>query len=532
MVNLLRLPLAKTNFEKIISKQLVYVDKTDLVAKIAAASYPHFFSRPRRFGKSLLISTFESLFKNGVKYFKGLKLEKLWNDKPGYKVLKLNFSDITPNDTSDLDKILHTKLRNFCKANNIDVDIDDNEKTFFLFDNIIEKCSDEIVLLVDEYDTILAHSLDNKEQFNSYQKYFQSFYGILKNHVDDFRFIFITGVSRFSHTSIFSKINNLKDITLLQEYATLLGYTEEELHFYFDEYIEYAGQQLSKSKEEVYQELKLHYDGYLMSEKSDEKVYNPWSILNFLSEPANGFSDYWYESGGSYPMIIVNYLKNNYFDDITQIDKIPFERKDLTESYEFFTIPPTVLLYQAGYLTIYKEKNKYDFTTYFVPPNLEVRSALSRLYLNKVRIRTPSKFAMEQIYSLPGAFAAEDIETIVKIFNIILNGFGYDIRELLQKEGVYRDILLLALCMSGIDAKKETQTIIGRSDLIAEDIKRRYVFEFKLADKDNEALKLKEAVTQIKNGNYGEILPLKKLLKFAIVVNKNIMQITNYKQIS
>ena len=327
MVDITKLPKAKSGFEELRSQNQIYVDHTDLIYEFAYLDGPNFLSRPRRFGKSLLISTLESLFSHGTKFFKGLKIEKLWEERElgnTYKVIRLDFSSLIFSDKNEFNFRLCERLKDIILTQKIKVReilLTDDAGTILY--KIVTDNPGKVVLLIDEYDYPLTHSLDDKDLFEEYRKYIQGFFGAIKSETSKMRFIFITGVGRFAKTSVFSQLNNLRDLGLEAKFAPLLGYTEADMHQYFDEYVENAANFLNLSKEECYAQIKSHYDGYRFHVNNETLLHNPWSVLNFLSAPENGFKNFWYETGGAYPTLIANYIEN--------IQQVPLESIQKTE---------------------------------------------------------------------------------------------------------------------------------------------------------------------------------------------------------
>ncbi|MBQ9273356.1 MAG: AAA family ATPase [Succinivibrio sp.] len=546
------LPLGQSSFKTLRDAGLIYVDKTDLVASIAKMRSPFFLSRPRRFGKSLLLSTFESLFKDGTKYFQGLKLESLWQEDKTYRVLKIDFSGEMGSETpvAELDRVLRDKIRDFAALHG--VTFQDNWSDYTaaqLLERVAQECWGELVLLVDEYDYALSHALGNKPRFEAFRSYLQNFFGKVKECQGAFRFIFITGISRFSHTSIFSQLNNLDDLSLNGAYATLLGYTGAELREYFDEYVADAAVQLACTKDLIYEGLRLNYDSFRLSDESEDQVYNPWSILNFMRYPKRGYRSYWYESGGLFPTLVIKYLRHALAKEQAQapeagqvptepyrrLESLPFDRRQLSVSYDYFEIPPAVLLFQTGYLTI-REVPDADGVPMLrlMPPNLEVNSNLAALYLEEVRDKPIDVDVINACQSAARFFAQEDLGKIRVIFNHALNSFGYDAAVLFKYEAMCRDVIRLVLTLSALSAKAEVISAQGRCDLVVETPALRYVFEFKLARTKTEAAEaaaLEDAVSQLKDQRYGEILPVKRLIKVAVVISTPKREIVKFETV-
>jgi len=526
MVDITKLPKAKSGFEELRSQNQIYVDHTDLIYEFAYLDGPNFLSRPRRFGKSLLISTLESLFSHGTEFFKGLKIEKLWEKREKgktYKVIHLDFSSFAYTNPVDFDTKIYDILAN--TANCLEITQKNYSGTYksdALLTDIISSAPGEFVLLIDEYDYPLTHSLDDKELFEEYRKFIQGLFGTIKALSVKMRFIFITGVGRFAKNSVFSQLNNLRDLGLEAKFAPLLGYTESDMHQYFDEYVENAANILNLSKEECYAQIKAHYDGYRFHVNNETMLHNPWSVLNFLSAPENGFKKFWYETGGAYPTLIANYIENIQQVPLESIQKIEIGSDELSNFYDYFTVTPLSILYQSGYLSLRVEENDLGGQSLFlVPPNLEVKSALTKLYYVVVRKDAVETKTIQNISSaLISNLKKSDYEKLIKTFSAALNTFGYDDHEAFKSEHYCRDIIYYTLTLSGINAQREVISAKDIADLVVELSDKRYVFEFKLArTKGSENLLLDEALEQSRNKRYGEILPIKKLIRIGVVIS-------------
>ena len=535
-----RLPYNATSFEMLRSSNRIYVDKTELVFNLADECGPYFLARPRRFGKSLLLSTFASLFSHGTEYFKDLYIEKYWQDKEDYIVISLNFAENYQNP-KELDDTLFNVLLAAAKENNVDYSlISDPEyksKEYIAPDFlkiVVNKSPKKVVLLIDEYDYPLCHSLHSEAEYERYRKYLEGFYNDVKDISGKLRFLFITGISRFSHVSLFSQLNNLDDLGKNAKYAALLGYTDDELHRYFDEYVENAAEILNTAKEALYRDLKQHYDGFRMNLDSEITVYNPWSVISFLKNPESGFRSYWYESGGLYPALIVNYIKSIREEPLSGFFRIYIDSDTLCDTYDFFTIPTPSLLFQSGYLTIRSCNNSFGGTDYYLtPPNLEVRSSLIKLYYTRIRDIPAEKRLLNSVETaLRNNLRNEDSDNIIKAFDIILNTFGYDNKVAFSDERNCRDFLYTAITMSGIYAAREIINTGGRADLVVEYAGKRYVFELKLARKNSDAERLlAEALTQVRECRYGEDISLPgKLIRFALVISAEDKKVALWKR--
>lgn len=288
-----RLPVGISDFLEIRSQNQIYVDKTDLIAKLAAKRRFYFFARPRRFGKSLLISTFATLFGQGASAFTGLKAAGLWKDKT-YPVVKLDFSNIQYFTTPEnfLNQLFDHVQSALTEANLHPVDLGENKNPGLLLKKTLAQTGSQVVLLIDEYDAPLGYNIYKEDLFPGAQLHLSAFFNYVKQATANLRFLFITGILKFRQAEIFSGFNNVLDISLDPEYGTLLGYTEEELKYYFQDYIDFAAHIHECSPTELLDKMREMYDGYCFDSAASTHVYTPWSVLNFLDEPQKGFKPY------------------------------------------------------------------------------------------------------------------------------------------------------------------------------------------------------------------------------------------------
>ncbi len=524
------------DFRDLIDNNRIYVDKTALICQIAKDEKgPYFISRPRRFGKSTLINTLHELFAHGTEKFKGLEIEPLWNDKT-YKVLHLDFSSY--NFLSEI---------NFCdyfyedlKQKFIELGFSVNDSNLslkapgLLVDNAFKNnhSGEEIVLLVDEYDTPLSAVLNNEKEFIARRDILHNFYSKVKEYQGRFRFIFITGVTYYSHTSIFSAFNNLKDLTLDLRYGALLGYTSEELEKYFSEYINNAVDVLNKkyhteryTHDVVVSELKRNYDGYSFDEEALNHVYNPWSIVNFFDAPVREFIPYWVASGGATPTFLVNYLKqglkkynSNELQSLLSIDSTVNKDTDsLYPSIEnIANINLFAILYQAGYFCIKTAEDGYFKVGI---PNLEVKKAYSNLVLNQLTKSQDSKLRF--IEPFKEVLASGNLDKIKELFNTLINEFSYETVKKFN-EACFRDVLKLAMLTFNVSASTEVMGACGRADITAEAGEYLYVFELKVTDNSKDIdTKLNDAKAQIIKNKYARRLTDKTVVPVALVLENN-----------
>ena len=522
-----------TDFGELIDNNCIYVDKTAIINQFASKKGPFFISRPRRFGKSTLINTLHELFAHGIEKFKGLEIEPLWKDKT-YKVLHLDFSLFkeTPSNGS-FNKDFMDSLRFSLQRAGIEPTKEKVDFPAKLLEKSIENEDEKaVVLLVDEYDAPLTAVLNDSNEFEDRRKILFNFYMTVKSFQVKFRFIFITGVTYYAHTSIFPAFNNLTDLTLDSDYGALLGYTSEELEKYFSEYIDNAVVTLNKkfpteryTHEKVVEELKRNYDGYSFDEDCMHHVYNPWSILNFLKSPHRGFIPYWVSSGGSTPTFLVNYLKQKLkkynADELQSLLGIDSTvNKDTDSLYpsieNISNIDLFAILYQAGYFCI-----KSAFDGYFKVgiPNLEVKKAYSNLVLNQLTKSQDSKLRF--IEPFKEVLASGNLDRIKELFNTLINEFSYETVKKFN-EACFRDVLKLAMLTFNVSASTEVMGSCGRADITAEAGDYLYVFELKVTDNSKDiATKLSEAKEQIIKNKYARRLTDKTVVPVALVLENN-----------
>ena len=372
-----RLPSGITDFKEIITNNYIYVDKSEHIYNLYAEGQRyHFLARPRRFGKSLLLSTLRELFAGNRELFKGLWIESIDFSWTPHQIIEIDFGLIAgTTDATELKSNINTYLVTLAKQHNLTLDEKRNpEET--LHDLVLELVKKgPLALLVDEYDKPLLDTLFDISAAKSIRFALQSFYTSVKSLSKHFQVIFITGVTKFSKTSIFSGMNNLDDISESEIAATLLGYTEEEINHFFADHIERFSQKRNKSIEEIKAEMKEWYNGYRFSE-APVKVYSPHSVLKYLHNMRR--KNYWFASGT--PSFLVTMLKDK-IDDIKSIENVQVNWTRLASSYELHAVPAVIALYQTGYLTI-TDYNEAKVMYTLNIPNEEVRESLPAIMLS------------------------------------------------------------------------------------------------------------------------------------------------------
>ena len=519
--NILDLPLGYTSFEELRKDNKIYVDKTGLIPEFVNINCPCFLSRPRRFGKSLLTTTLKSLFEHGIEYFDGLKISELWHDTT-YPVLYLDFLHYRKKNFEEFNKKMYRDLKKFAIEQNLEIDPEEKDNPLSLFDDICSDINSKFVLIVDEYDSQLSNNIENEEEFNKYRDFLFDFFSTTKSYKDKFRFIFITGVLRFSNTSLFLGFNNFVDLSLMQKYSSLVGFSEEEIDEYFYPFLENAANNLKCSVSDLKQNLKDYYDGYSFDEKAQVHVYNPWSIINFLTFSERGLIPYW--TGTGFSTLVVNYFKNKFIDSNKEhgfnplLDNYSINQNDLMSSKDIKHLSIISMLYHTGYLTIDSVSGNF-YTLRF--PNFEIKRYMASFFIEDVLAYNNlinKDYFNEAFYKeVMNALVNQSAEEIKEAFGKILNYISYS-SKIFNDEISVRDIISMGLSFLGIINEYERQSAKGRCDLVIKFSKVSFAFEFKVArNGDDEEKLLNEAIEQIIDRKYMVDFTTKKLVRVAIV---------------
>ncbi len=508
------LPLGTSDFSVLRGTNEIYIDKTALIYELAGFGRGKILlSRPRRFGKSLLVSTFESLFKHGLRDFKGLAIESLWNDKT-YDVVHLDFSLLK--DFQSIESFLtlfDQMLNRVSYESGLDMGPSSTDPIDRFTTFLSRQSASSLVLLIDEYDAPLTAHLNAPELFDLVRMYLSRFYSAIKSYEGCLRFFFMTGITKINRTEIFNNFNIIQDITLDPMYGTLLGFTEEEILNSFGAYLERAQSALGLTRTELLDQLRDNYDGFSFDELTQTHVYCPWSVLNFLDNPWDGFQNYWFESGGQ-PTVLMKYLANHSLEDPSfYVAPKQIHISELSASQQYDDVSAYALLTQAGYLTIKSVKsNKIAILGY---PNREVSSSMAQLYANELLkgqlLDAPNEPTLSEV------LASGSAEEVIARFNRVLNAIDYQ-RYPIKDEASCRAHLQMYLLGADMMPKVENHTALGRSDMEVEAGNRHWVFEFKFAETDDDADRLlAEAFEQVQSRRYGETPHGKELLRVALV---------------
>ena len=479
------------NFEGLMTQGYTYVDKTAVLYPLInhTIGKQFFLARPRRFGKSLLVSTFKSLFQGRRDLFKGLAIDSLEYDWKTYPVLHLDMGSMQRPTVEEFEDFLCRSLDRL--ANEHEVEISDSkipaDKFISLCDALAAKSPHkQFVMLVDEYDKPLLGTLNTPEVIK-FRDALKSFYSVIKTKESLMRFTFITGISKFSKVSIFSDLNNLIDISMSAQFATLLGYTHNEVKSFFPHWIEKLANALGVSADEAFGEIVKWYDGYRFEENA-EPVINPVSLGLCLRD--SKFKTYW--SSTAVPTFLVDLLKKRPLNlQLVGIDE------STLDAYEPMALNPVTLLYQTGYLTISGFRQRGTQRTYSLDfPNMEVRNSfntsLARGYVNidENHLGSLQNRCIDALYD-------NKLDIFFGTLKIFFANIPYDISSRAPEE-TYQAIFCAILYFIGVGVTPEVRTNEGRIDAVMETPDHVYVMEFK---RDKSA---SEALAQIKEKKYYE----------------------------
>ncbi|MDR3062643.1 MAG: ATP-binding protein, partial [Methanobrevibacter sp.] len=452
-----------------------------------------FLSRPRRFGKSLLVSTLETLFSAKKELFKDLYIYDKWDWNKKYPVIKIDFGSMDYENSDELKVSLFDFLDETSEKFEIELKRRNLAQRFGeLIKKINKKLKEKVVILIDEYDKPIIDHITNFKIADENRKTLNNFYKTLKANDDFLKFIFITGISKFSSTSIFSGLNNPKDITLSKNYTKICGYTHSELEEYFKEHIENLANEESLSYEETLAKVEYWYDGYTWD--GENKVYNPFSTLLLFDE--RKFSNYWFSSGT--PTFLMEILKkeNNLQPIIEPISAI----EDDLDTFEIENIQSTALLFQTGYLTIKEIKKNYGDMEYILDiPNYEVRQSLiRRIVMAYTNLSTENlKELKNKTYT---SILNKDSKEFIEVLESIYHRLSYPLKG--DDEKYYHGIFLVALYLLGIESQGEVTTYSGRADTIFKLKNRTIITEIKYSSAKSTKALIKEAFKQIKEKKY------------------------------
>ncbi len=509
-----KLPIGIQDFEKLREGDFLYVDKTELIHRLVSSGQYFFVSRPRRFGKSLLVSTLRDLFLGKKHLFKNLWIEDKfqWESTP---VLHIDFSLISSKEVSLADSF-QWYFDRLARELEIDLPKGSVKQRFADLIQIMGK-EKKVAILIDEYDKPVVDFIEDLEQAQKNKEFIREFYSVIKGSDRYIKFFFLTGVSKFSKVSIFSDLNQIEDISFNPHYAQLFGYTEKELGFYFFEWIEELGNKYANVYPSIYQAIKEWYNGY--SWDGEKFVYNPFSILNLLSNQI--FRDYWFQTGTP-KFLIQQFRANSYFPGDFENLTAHFS---LLGSFDIDHLDFNTLLLQTGYLTI-KRTDPQGQILYLGFPNREVESSFF-LHLIAELTRGSSQ-PTNYIHNIEQALLRGEVDSMMKIFTSFFANLAYPVLPnqsdpLRTRELYYHSIFFTVIKLLSLNIELEVPTNKGRIDAVIKTQERIFIIELKMGTGE-------EAMEQIKANGYHEkyLLEGKRIVLLGIGFDADSRNINNY----
>ncbi len=500
-----RLGIGISDFKELIKGNYIYVDKTEYIYKLIDSGKYYFLSRPRRFGKSLLLSTLEYLFKGEKELYKGLYIEDKWRWEETYPVVRIDFAKDIKNK-EDLREKMYQELRKNYMWNKLEMSKEVRDESILLEELIMrisEKERKQVVVLVDEYDKPILDVIEDKKEAEEVRKELKGFYSTLKGLDRYIRFVLITGVSKFSKVSLFSGLNQLKDISLDVRYGNICGYTQEELEFYFKEYLE--GVNL--------EEVREWYNGYSFL---GDRLYNPFDILLYLD--SKKYKNYWYKTGT--PSFLIKLIKSRRYD-ITKLENMVV-KEDILEKFDIEEIRIEALMYQTGYLTIkevYEREYGEEYRLGF--PNKEVRISFNEDVLPLVLKDNIRENIADKIIEI---LKGEKLEELKKQLEVLISNISY---VHYKGESSYVIAIFSLLYSTGLNVITEDNTHKGRIDLaIVVNKEIVYIIEVKVIEREDERGK---AIKQIEEKEYyKKYMNYERVYIVGIEIDKFKKQIINY----
>ena len=515
----LKYPVGTQTFEKIINGGCVYVDKTDLVYKLTHDYDYVFLSRPRRFGKSVLCSTLKEYFEGNRDLFRGLKIEQLEKDWTKYPVLHFSFAKAKTDNIDVFRESCGAMLHEYEKKYHItEVANGLNMRLINIFKAANEQTGSKVVLIVDEYDAQMLNAIDDDNFQEQIRKVQSELFSPLKDLDPLIRFVFITGITKFSQMSIFSALNNLKDISLLPDYEPLCGITMDELLTTLKPGLESFAAENGLTFDFTVKVFQAKYDGYHFSHKM-RGVFNPYSVINALSDKM--LNDYWFDSGTPSSLLKIISKFDLQMEDYEDVECSPMRFNQPVEKVTDL-VP---FLFQAGYLTIKDYKMEFDgitpFETYVLGyPNGEVRAAFANCLFT-------SRYNVVENIPLKTAYFAfrrnDDVAAFIEALKIYFDDFLFSLNNMNEKH--YHSILYTLLTSFGADVVANRETALGKADLVLKMPKTIYVIELKYDRSANSAMK------QIRSRRYSKAYldEDKRIAKLAIKFSSEERNIVDFK---
>ena len=527
------------DFKLLIKSDLIYIDKTEQIFNLLQTDRI-FISRPRRFGKSLMLDTIGTLFESGVEpYFRNTWIYDKWSDIK-YPVLRFDFLKYT-DDYKEFANLFCKNVRLFARKLNITDSITANPSPVEVLFDLLKALNEHgirIVILIDEYDSQLAASINDPELYENFRIQLRNLYGVMKDD-PSIRFLGITGVTRLKDVSIFSAGSDINDLSYYKPVSTIAGFTREEIRKYYTDYIDLAvslekgkpQEQVTESeRDELLDRLSEEYDGYCFDSFYENKVFSTWSVIKFFKETAETrmmvFRNYWYDNGGM-PTVLAKYLETHSIRLEDYAGDIDVGFSDFWDPSSLLDMRQEVLMCQIGYLTVKSPVPDGNQVTIGIP-NKEVRRSFEKILVRRIFVRADfSRIRNERLFS--EASPADIVQRLNELFNTI----SYENYQHIDEKTIQG---MLHAYFIGADqpVRTEVQSAAGRSDIILEYDSRRLVLELKYAGSEADCgRKLSEAVGQIKARKYGDTLPRKPVLKLALVFNgdSSVRQFTHYEEV-
>jgi len=480
-MKLKKLPIGISTLKTIIEDDYIYVDKTQLAQHLIENGQYYFLSRPRRFGKSLFLDTLRTIFGGDKEIFKGLYIYENSYEFKKYPVVRISFNDGDFKSKEGFKQTLYEIIKRNQELLQIKCDTDLSIEGCFreLIYRAYEKYDQKVVILIDEYDKPILDNIDDKEEARNRREELKNFYSVIKGADEYLKFVFITGVSKFSKVSLFSGLNNIQDITLNPRFATICGYTQNDVETVFAKHLE--GQDFSK--------IKHWYNGYKFL---GEGVYNPFDILLFISNEF-AYRNYWFSTAT--PTFLLKLIeKNNYF--LPNLENVVKDEKML-DSFDVDYIELETLMWQTGYLTIVKAEESYEGIEYTLAiPNQEVKISLLGGIADFMSKIPNAKLNKNGIYKALNTCDFELLQTSIKSLFASIPYYLYTNNPMFGREGYYVSVFYAYIKSMGLELRVEEATNKGRIDMVVFYPNTIFVIEFKVDSA--------EALAQIKEMKYHE----------------------------
>jgi hypothetical protein len=484
------LPSGVQNFRTIIEEGYLYIDKTQLIYELLRQpTGVYFLSRPRRFGKSVLISTLEELFRGNKEIFRDLWLYSSDYAWPNYPVMRFDFSLERVRTAEEMKEVIGTYLQEIADQSNIKLKKGNYQRQFrWLIQQLAEQSAqNRVVILVDEYDYPIIDNIENVVEAQQIRDVLKGFYTVVKALDRHVRFFFLTGVTKFSRVGVFSGLNNLTDLSMDMRFAALPGITRDEVVTYLGEYLQHFAQHLGQSTDQVWAQMEHWYNGFRFS-KSPLTVYNPFSLLQLLT--IQEFRNYWFESGT--PTFLISLIKSRNYQ-LSQIDSLQLEEIAFS-TYELEQLEVLPMLFQSGYLTIKSFDPQRSLYTLDYP-NFEVENSFLSWLLGAFS-EIDHALSTSHLWRLIDALLGRDLPAFFTTLRVFFSQIPYDLQ--VKREQYYQTIFYLIFSLIGLRVAVEKHTNQGRIDTVVELAADVYLFEFKLDGSEVAALQ------QIKDKRYAE----------------------------